>query len=256
MCLLFLAYKLNPSYPLVIAANRDEFYDRPSAAASFWKDEPDVLAGRDLKEGGTWLGITKKGKIAAVTNFRDLKAVKNNAPSRGCLVSDYLCGPEGPEEYLRNLRERADRYSGFNIVMGDRAGLYYFSNLGGEILKISPGVHGLSNHFLDTPWPKVEKGMKRLSRLISENDNPPFDAMFDVLSDTERPDDDLLPDTGVGLELERVLSSVFVKTEGYGTRSSTVILIDRNGKAAFAERVFDSGPRKFEENRFQFVISY
>ncbi|MEA3470289.1 MAG: NRDE family protein [Thermodesulfobacteriota bacterium] len=254
MCLLFLAYKSHPLYPLVLAANRDEFYDRPSQAAEFWEDRTDVLAGRDLKGGGTWLGITKGGRIAAITNFRDLNALKVNAPSRGLLVGDYLLGNDDPGGYLRGLKDRAGAYSGFNIVVGNVNDLYYFSNMDGNILKIQEGPHGLSNHFLDTPWPKVGRGKELLGRVLSEHEDPSFEAMFDVLADRSRPDDSMLPDTGIGLEWERILSPIFVETEGYGTRSSTIILVNRDGEVTFIERVFDGDTGGFEEKRFDFEI--
>ena len=254
MCLLFVAYKSHPLYPLILAANRDEFYDRPSAAAALWEDRTDVLAGRDLKEGGTWLGITKGGRIAAITNFRDPEALKVNAPSRGLLVGNYLLGNDDPGDYLRGLKDRAGAYSGFNIVVGNVNDLYYFSNIDGNILKIPEGSHGLSNHFLDTPWPKVERGKELLGLVLSEYEDPSFEAMFDVLADRSRPDDSLLPDTGIGLEWERILSPIFIETEGYGTRSSTIITVKGDGGATFIERVFDGETRGFEEKRFHFKI--
>jgi uncharacterized protein with NRDE domain len=255
VCLLFIAYKSHPRYPLILAANRDEFYDRPTKAAAFWDERSDVLAGRDLKEGGAWLGITRGGRIAAITNFRDLGALKVDAPSRGHLVGDYLLGNDGPEEYLRDLRDRAGAYSGFNIVVGQVDDLYYFSNMEGTILKIPEGAHGLSNHFLDTPWPKVERGKELMGQVLSKDEEPSFEAIFGVLADRSRPDDSMLPDTGIGIEWERILSPIFVETEGYGTRSSTIILVKRGGEATFVERVFNGEPGEFEENRFDFEIN-
>jgi uncharacterized protein with NRDE domain len=254
VCLLFIAYKSHPLYPLILAANRDEFYDRPTQAASFWEERKDVLAGRDLKGGGTWLGITKGGKIAAITNFRDLEALKVNAPSRGLLVGDYLLGDVDPEEYLRNLRDHAGAYSGFNVVVGRVDELYYFSNMDSAILKIPEGFHGMCNNFINTPWPKVERAKALLGSIILEHEEPPFEAIFDVLADRVRPDDSMLPNTGVGLEWERILSPIFVETEGYGTRSSTVVMVRRDGGVTFIERVFNGDPGKGEEKRFDFEI--
>jgi uncharacterized protein with NRDE domain len=255
VCLLFIAYKSHPRYPLIIAANRDEFYNRPSQAASFWEERPDVLAGRDLKGGGTWLGITRGGRIAAITNFRDLGALKVNAPSRGLLVGDYLLGNDDPEEYLRDLKDRAGAYSGFNIVVGQVDELCYFSNMDSTILKIPEGFHGMCNNFINTPWPKVERAKALLGSIISEHEELPCEAIFDVLADRSRPDDSMLPDTGVGLEWERILSPIFVETEGYGTRSSTIIIVKRDGGAIFVERVFDGEAGGCEEHRFDFEIS-
>jgi uncharacterized protein with NRDE domain len=254
VCLLFIAYKSHPRYPLILAANRDEFYDRPSQAASFWEERPDLLAGRDLKGGGTWLGITREGRIAAITNFRDLSAMKVNAPSRGLLVGDYLLGNDDPEAYLRDLRDRAESYSGFNIVVGSVDKLWYFSNMDSAILKIPEGLHGMCNNFINTPWPKVERAKASLGSIISEHEEPPCEAIFDVLADRSRPDDSMLPDTGVGLEWERILSPIFVETEGYGTRSSTIIMVRRDGGTTFVERVFDGKAGGCEEKSFDFEI--
>lgn len=255
MCLLFIAYKSNPLYPLILAANRDEFYDRPSQAASFWEERTDLLAGRDLKGGGTWLGITTGGRIAAITNFRDLTALKVDAPSRGLLVGDYLLGNLDPEVYLRDLKDRAGAYSGFNIMVGGVDDLWYFSNMDGNILKIPEGSHGLSNHFLDTPWPKVERGKELMKRVLSAGEESLFEAIFDVLADRTRPDDSMLPDTGIGLEWERILSPIFVETDGYGTRSSTIILVRRDGSTTFIERVFNGDTAGSQEKRFDFTIN-
>jgi len=153
------AWKVIPGMPLIAAANRDEFYERPSSAADFWKDHPRVLAGRDLKNGGTWLGATRNGKIAAVTNYRDPSSLKSGAPSRGRLVSDYLTGKHTIEHYLKKISEQAGQYNGFNLLAGDNDALFVFSSRG-QKQKLNPGLYGLSNHLLDTPWPKVKKSEK------------------------------------------------------------------------------------------------
>ncbi|MBN2569688.1 MAG: NRDE family protein [Deltaproteobacteria bacterium] len=241
MCLIIFAYKYHPLYPLVFGANRDEFYERPSAPVAFWDEEPNIIAGRDLRGGGTWLGLTKSGRIAAITNFRDPLARKEDAPSRGILVSDFLRGDERPEEFIKRIRPTASEYNGFNIIVGDLSRLFYFSNRGNVIREIDEGIHGLSNHLLDTPWPKVERGKEMFARLLSDRESPSEEAIFDALADTAWPDDTLLPDTGVGMELERILSPIFIKSPGYGTRSSTVILIDSYDTVRFTERTFDAG---------------
>ncbi|MBW2600214.1 MAG: NRDE family protein, partial [Deltaproteobacteria bacterium] len=233
-------------------ANRDEFYERPTAQASFREEFPDMLAGRDLKDGGTWLGITKTGRIAAITNFRDIHNLKDDAPSRGNLVSGFLRGGENPGEYIQNMRRVSDRYNGFNLILGDRSGLFYVSNAGGVFHEISSGVHGLSNHLLNTPWPKVEQGKKLLGSLISKTINPSPDEIFHILADTSRPDDEHLPDTGIGLEWERLLSPIFIQSEIYGTRSSTIIFVDREDNVTFIERSFISGPDRYKTAEFGF----
>ncbi|MDZ4164996.1 MAG: NRDE family protein [Smithellaceae bacterium] len=241
MCLLLFSYDSHPDYRLILAANRDEFYARPTARAAFWDDDPQVLAGRDLRGGGAWLGITRQGRFAALTNFRDPASLREDAPSRGWLVLDYLSGREAPRAYLEGVAARAGDYNGFNLIAGDRKRLWYYSNRGGRE-EISPGIHGLSNHLLDTPWPKVEKGKAALARLTEKAGALTPEDVFSFLADDSRPADSLLPDTGVGLAWERTLSPVFITSPSYGTRSSTVILIDREGQVTFAERTFNGGP--------------
>jgi len=255
MCLILFSYKAHPLYPLILAANRDEFYERPTAQASFQKETPDMLAGRDLKDGGTWLGMTKTGRIAALTNFRDIGNLKSDAPSRGELVSGFLCGNENPVEYIQNIRRVSDRYNGFNLILGDESGLFYFSNDDHLFREISPGIHGLSNHLLDTPWPKVEHGRKLLDSMISETENPLPDEIFHMLADISRPNDKHLPDTGIGLEWERLLSSIFIQSEIYGTRSSSVIFVDRENNVTFIERTFISGPGEYKTVKFSFRMN-
>ena len=237
MCLVIVAIDAHPKYSLVIAANRDEFYARPTAPALFWPDAPQVLAGRDLREGGTWIGVTRTGRIAAVTNYRDPESIKVGSPSRGNLVSNFLLGREHPVQYLEQLSPDADRYSGFNLLVGQREDIYWYSNQAKETRKLSPGIHGLSNHLLDTPWPKVKKGSEALGRILAAGD-PFAEELFQLLMDRAAAPDDSLPDTGVGLELERMLSPVFIASPGYGTRSSTIILLDSNGSITFMERSF------------------
>ena len=254
MCLIFVAYKYKSPYDLVIAANRDEFYERPSAPAEFWKETPSVLGGKDLMAGGTWLGITRTGRLAAITNYRDPGFYKHQAPSRGHLVSNFLTGTEAPGEYARNIASGADEYNGFSLLVGDRSSMYYLSNRGDGPRGLSPGLYGLSNHLLDTPWPKVERGKKSLEALLADPDSIREEAFFDILADRSRPPDKLLPRTGVSLEWERILASPFIVSPVYGTRSSTVILIGRDGKVAFVEKVFNSNPNPQEIRRFEFVL--
>jgi uncharacterized protein with NRDE domain len=254
MCLILFAWKMHAAFPLVLAANRDEFYERPSAPADFWEDAPEILAGRDLQAGGTWLGITRRGRTAAVTNYRDPATLKRDAPSRGDLVSEYLRGGETPEIYLQRLSMKAAKYNGFSLLVGDAAGLFYFSNRGDQ-LRLAPGIYGLSNRLLDTPWPKVEKGKEVLRTILDESGNPPPEKLLDILADRTQPPDELLPKTGVGLEWERVLSPRFIESPVYGTRSSTVLMIGRGGKVTFVERVFNGGKDPWMTARFDFMIT-
>ena len=254
MCIILLAHQANDEYPLILAANRDEFYERPTALAHFWADAPDTLAGRDLERGGTWLGVTLRGRIAAVTNYRELQAKKQEAPSRGALVSDFLKGDERPEEYLSKLSAGASLYNGFNLIVGTAQKLCYFSNRTDEPLEIARGIHGVSNHLLDTPWPKVERGRAALQEIITRVGEPSMEDIFKVLADDARATDEALPETGVGLELERVLSPLFIKTNVYGTRSSTVVLINRHQEVIFVERTFTPETGNHEDARYEFKI--
>jgi uncharacterized protein with NRDE domain len=250
MCSIFLAYEAHPRYRLIVAANRDEFYERPTAQAEVWEDAPDILAGRDLKIGGTWLGITRGGRLAAVTNYRDPSGPVGDL-SRGLLVSDYLREAEKPEEYLRKVERQAARYSGFNLVVGDKESLWYFSNREMKIKTLDAGVYGLSNHLLDTSWPKVVNGKKALNEVV-QSEEISVESVFAFLADKTKADDALLPNTGVGIEKERWLSPIFIVTPIYGTRSSTVVLFERDGKVSFTERTFQNGVFKGEEVSFQY----
>jgi uncharacterized protein with NRDE domain len=246
MCLILIAYRTHPRYDLLVAANRDEFHDRPTAPLAFWDDSPQVLAGRDLKEGGTWLGITRAGRFAALTNYRDPSRVLPNAPSRGRLVSDYLQGAESAHHYLDRLMARADGYNGFNLLLGDAEGLYYCSNRAGGVRALPPGLYGLSNHLLDTPWPKLERGRRALGRLLDHGSDPTPEALLDMLADRTPAPDAELPHTGVPLEWERWLSPIFIDAPGYGTRSSTVLLADGGGRARMVETTWaDASQREF-----------
>jgi len=239
----------------VVAANRDEFYDRPTDAAGFWVDAPGVLAGRDLREGGTWLGITREGRFAALTNFRDTEATLTDRPSRGHLVSRFLIGDDEPEAYLGGVAREGPRYNGFSLVAGSRDTLCYYSNREGTVRVLPPGVYGLSNHLLDTPWAKVERGKRVMTELLSAAGGPAPEALFALMADRSVADDPLLPTTGVGLDRERLLSFLFVSSEIYGTRSSTVVLIDDQGGVDFLERTFDGDPDSFTTVAHSFQLS-
>ncbi len=254
MCLLLVANKVHPKYKLIIAANRDEEYARPTEKAGFWNDHSNIIGGRDLKDGGTWLGVSTNGKFAAVTNFRDLDK-KENAPSRGMLTKNFLTGSDSPLEYYEQIKKNAAEYNGFNLVFGVLNEIYFFSNKNGEISKLEKGVYGLSNCLLDTPWPKVEKGKDMLRKIL--NIEPlRLDSVFNLLLDKKQADDKQLPDTGVGLELERILSPIFVKTEGYGTRSSTLVLINNHNEVNFIEKTYNPVDDRLEETKFNFPLQH
>lgn len=239
MCLIVFAYDCHPEYRFILAANRDEFYRRPTAAAAFWPDCPDVLAGRDLEAGGTWLGITRSGRFAALTNYRDPATHMDGNRSRGQLVQAYLCGRSSPAEYLAGVRESGHLYNGFNLLVGDAGGLWYYSNRGGDAQPVAAGIHGLSNHLLNTPWPKVARAKAGLAVCLTAG--IAAEPLFALLGDRTAAADDELPATGVGLAWERLLSPVYIASPDYGTRSSTVLTIDRRGQAAFHERSWPDG---------------
>lgn len=253
MCLIFIGLKNHPKYKLIVAANRDEFYDRPTASATFWEDHPHILAGRDLEAKGTWLGMTRGGRICMVTNFRDPKNIHAHAPSRGKLVADFLLDKVTGEKYLEKLAPHAKKYNGFSLIAGTVDSLYYFSNYKDGIILLNSGLFGLSNHLLETPWPKVEKGKSRIQELLKPS-VVQVEALYEVLSDEAISSDDHLPDTGVGLERERALSAAFIKSPGYGTRSSTVVMVDYNDNVSFHERVFNPENSRFSYHSFQYTI--
>jgi uncharacterized protein with NRDE domain len=253
MCLINIQLHAHPDYPLIVAANRDEDYDRPTVSADFWVDEPGILAGRDLLQFGTWLGITKQGRFAALTNFRDPKHMKPGKVSRGSIVREYLTQDVSPEAFMHSLKKKRDNYTGFNLIAGSRDQLFHFNNVQNEITKLTPGTHGLSNDTLNTPWPKVIKGKSLLNSYVTRTDEIQAADLFEILSDTDVAKDEKLPDTGIALSLERKLSPLFIKTSQYGTRSSTVLLIDNDNHVTFVERTYDHG--KFSrENKYSFQI--
>ncbi|MGD2091450.1 MAG: NRDE family protein [Candidatus Aminicenantes bacterium] len=250
MCLIIFAFQTHPRYKLILAANRDEYFHRPTAPAGWWEEAGFLLAGKDLEAGGTWMGITNKGKIAALTNYRGREPHKNNTPSRGKLVSHYLLSNVSGREYLEELRAKSDGYNGFNLIIGGMDSLWYYSNRQNKILQVVPGVHGLSNDSLDTPWPKVVKGKQILEHQVLNQPEISWESIFSFLEDTEMAPDHQLPDTGIGIESERVLSSIFIKSPEYGTRSSTVLLVDNDNRVTFAERGFVPPSQR----KYQFMI--
>ena len=238
MCLIVFAKNVHPKYKLIFAANRDEFYNRPSEQAEFWPEHPDLLAGKDLQAGGTWLGITKQGKFAAITNFRDLKNLKTDAPSRGKLTLDFLLSDISPQEYYAELLPKLNDYNGFNLLLGTADELFYFSNMTDELMKIESGIHGISNAILDTPWPKVGKGKQQLQNLIQREEIHAFEVIRYIKKLLLQLKTRNLPDTGVGIDLERMLSPIFIKSEKYGTRCSSVVMVDNDNNVKFVEKFF------------------
>lgn len=245
MCLVLLAVDCHPRHRLIVAANRDELYSRRTAPLSLWPGPHGIAAGVDLEGGGTWMAVSRSGRFAAVTNYRDLRDLRPREPgelSRGALVRDFVEGTSSPAEHLAALASTMHLHRGFNLLAGDREGLYWLSNRKGDIVRLQPGFHGLSNHLLDTPWPKVEGGLADLRRIIEKQADPDEESLFRVLTGTHVPPDDKLPDTGVGLERERMLAPRFIRTPVYGTRSSTLLFADRGGTTTLIERTHAPEP--------------
>jgi uncharacterized protein with NRDE domain len=254
MCLVLIVLGSHPDYPLIVAANRDEFYDRPTAPAGFWDDAPAILAGRDLKAGGTWLGINRQGRFAAVTNYRQGRRERPAPRSRGHLVSGFLTMSDGVREYIERVQADAALYNGFNLIAGDAGELLYYSNREGHARSLAPGVYGLSNHLLDTAWPKVTATKSAFGALLNGGASELINGLFALLADRNQAADDQLPHTGVGPEWERLLSSAFIASSHYGTRSSTIVLVSRVGGVVFVERSFGPGGTPAEEGRFTFQL--
>lgn len=233
MCLIIAAWHAHPDYPLVVAANRDEHFARPTAPAHWWPDEPNILAGRDLTARGTWLGITHDGRFAALTNYRDPQLRREHAPSRGALVRDCLVSLAPARAALANVSAASQHYAAFNLFIGDGRSLGIHESAAGRTRMLDPGIHALSNHLLDTPWPKVTLARERFERAL---ETPLSDEAFLALLRDDQPAADVdLPVTGVGIEWERMLSPVFVRAPGYGTRSSTLLIVRADGEARMRE---------------------
>jgi uncharacterized protein with NRDE domain len=238
MCLILFALSAHPDYSLIVAANRDEAYARPSAPAAFWDDEPRICGGRDLEQKGTWLALSRSGRFAAVTNYRQGTPRSPAARSRGDLTRGFLESDTGPESYLGHIAGRSSAYNGFSLIAGDARELWFFSNRGNGVSPIAPGVHGLSNHLLDEPWPKVRRGVATLEGLLSAPEDELVPALLAQLSERTPAPEDALPSTGIARERERALSASFVAGVDYGTRASTIVLIGRDGSALLREHTY------------------
>ena len=250
MCLIAIAYRVNPRYPLIVLANRDEYYARPTAPMAEWKDHPGLFAGRDLHSGGTWMGMTRSGRFAAVTNYREVPA-REYENSRGHLVTGYLTGAMSSEAYLQQLGANAQNYAGFSLLLADCEHLCFFSNREHIIRKLPPGIYGLSNHLLDTPWPKVVRLKQAIESCL---DKPEPNGLMAPLASTQPASDEKLPSTGVGVELERRLSPCFIESRDYGTRSSHLVMIDERHEVLMHERSYGPEGRFLGERVARFSI--
>lgn len=250
MCLLVFAWRPDASHRLVLAGNRDEFHDRPATAADWWDNG--IIGGKDLRAGGTWLAADRSGRFAVVTNFREPLEEGRGPRSRGALVTGFLEGDASPEAFARDAKARGRDYAGFNLLLGDPEALVYVSNRGRGPERLAPGVHGLSNHLLDTPWPKLERTRARFGSLLA--DGAPTEPLLDMLADREPAADSELPDTGIGPEWERLLSSPFIVSPRYGTRCSTVLKLLEDAQMEFTERRFAADGSRSGESAFRFPI--
>lgn len=257
MCLLIFAHQVDPRYPLVLAANRDEFHARPTAASTFWPEHPDLLAGRDLEQGGTWMGITRAGRFAAITNYRDPARTSPAPRSRGELPLDYLTGELDPQSYLLGLRDRIREYAGFNLLVGDGESLWYLTNSHAPRACapqcLEPGLYGLSNARLDTPWPKVVLGKTRLRALLDKNELD-HDSLAGVVGDRQLADPRDLHRQGLINGMDQILSAQFITAGGYGTRSSTTLWSDRQGYVRWRESSFDESGELVGQRQESFCL--
>ena len=252
MCLVVFAHNVHPKYRLILMANRDEFYDRPTAKAQWWSvDSVSILGGKDLKAGGTWMAIDKKGRIASVTNYRDPKRFQTTAATRGDLTIDFLKNKNSSLLHCQDLLKKSDSYNGFNLLLIEKESVY-LNNYEKKIKKINMGVYGLSNALLDSSWPKVKKSKKLFNDCIHGYFSP--DDLFSIMQDKEIFKDNDLPLTGLPLEKERAYSSICIRTPEYGTRSTTVIMIDYDHHVRFIEKTYPVGKQKGYTSSFSFII--
>lgn len=234
MCLINFSFQQNSQYPFILIANRDEYYKRPAEKLHWWLEEGiGIIAGKDQKDGGTWMGMNKKGEFAALTNYRDLHNIKKQAPSRGIIIKKFLNGEIPSDERMRYLKTQGKFFNGFNIIYGDSNQLFFYSNSNEQHKNIYPGIYGLSNAVLDTPWPKVIKSKKEFIAALDDIDNE--DRFFEIFQNKNTAPENELPDTGVSLEWEKKLSSIFINTENYGTRLTTFVRISNKGNVLYRE---------------------
>lgn len=253
MCLIVFGYNCHQTYPFILAGNRDEFYQRPTKQAHFWDTEPEILAGRDLKAGGTWLGMTKEGRIGVLTNYRHFHSQPGGQKSRGELIPTFLKSSLDPKNVLADIISRGHQYDGFNMIAGTSTKLNYISNVHNSLEEIPPGIHGISNGFLNTSWPKVDVAKEKYRSATSGADIDE-EAIFSFLKNKETYPQESLPDTGLSPEKEKAVSPIFIELKNYGTRCSTLITVDKNGLVSFVEKSYHKNCESETERRFQFKL--
>ena len=256
MCLILFGFRAHWQYPLVVAANRDEHHGRAAAPAAFWSDHTDVYGGRDLEKGGSWMGIPRRGRFAAITNFREGPPGPAAPRSRGALVSGFLTGNATTQDFVTAMVPTQSDYAGFGMIIGDLESLLYCTNRGPAATTITPGVHGLSNHLLDAPWPKIRRGTMALDAALAHPDESTIEALlFAALADRTPGNDADLPDTGIALQRERQLSPAFICGAEYGTRASTVLLAHASGTVLFHEKRYGPNGQALDEHAARFSLS-
>ncbi|MGQ8363809.1 NRDE family protein [Glaciecola sp. 1036] len=254
MCILFIAVNQHKDYPLIIAANRDEFHARPTLASHWWQPESHLLAGKDEMASGSWMGINRRGNIAAITNIRAPGRERPNAVTRGKLVIDYLQQSPDFETYSTQLAATKDSYNGYNLLFGSFNNLYVYNNFENAVQSLTTGVYGLSNAMLNTPWPKLDFGKQTLAEYCQSSSPLQKQHLFELLRNQTPAEDERLPKTGVPIEWERKLSSIFIKTDDYGTRSSTVLLVDQDKHVYWEEHSFNNQGKIVNEQGFDFSL--
>ena len=251
MCLIFLSFNQHQKYPFIALANRDEFYDRPAKPIHHWQGQEEIIGGKDIEGGGTWLGITTTGQFAMLTNYRDMANIKAKAPTRGKLVSNFLIARADPATYLQALNATRATYNGFNIILGSFDDPWYYSNQNNRIYRLGSGIYGLSNALLDTPWPKLIEGKADFTAVLAKKDFKD-DDLFELMTNRKMAEDHQLPETGIGYEKEKQLSSRFILMRGYGTRNTTLVKVDRDGNGSISEKVFDRTGSQISEKEIYF----
>lgn len=255
MCILFIGVEQHPNFPLIVAANRDEFHARPTSPSEFWQHHPDVLAGKDLQAGGSWMGVSKQGKLAALTNIRAPGKEREDAVSRGELVTDFLMHEYSDQDYLQKLSQQANNYNGYNLLFGRLDDLQVYNNFEDSVYRLNKGVYGLSNANLNAPWPKLDLGRSELAKYCQQSAELNIEHLFVLLGNSTKAEDEVLPQTGVPIEWERRLSSIFISSEDYGTRSSTVLLVDSFRQVFWQERSFNSAAELIDQQTYLFKLN-
>ncbi|WP_371192928.1 NRDE family protein [Glaciecola sp. SC05] len=254
MCILFIGVEQHPDFPLIVAANRDEFHARPTQPSGFWQQHPKVLAGKDMQAGGSWMGVSKQGKLAALTNIRAPGQERSDAVSRGELVMDFLAKDYSDDDYLKRLSSKASEYNGYNLLFGQLDDLQVYNNFEDSVYPLTNGVYGLSNANLNSPWPKLDLGRSELAKYCQQTSDLNIEHLFDLLGNNTKPEDEVLPQTGVPIEWERRLSSIFIESPDYGTRSSTVLLLDSYRQVFWQERSFDAHAKLIDQQTYLFKL--